>query len=86
MIAKQKILVVDDEPVNISIIVDALQSDYKTVIAKNGEQALKRAAADPLPDLILLDIMMPDMDGYEVCRRLKEHEMTADIPVISLRP
>lgn len=82
MIAKQKILVVDDEPVNISIIVDALQPDYKTVIAKNGEQALQRAAADPPPDLILLDIMMPDMDGYEVCRRLKQDEMTAHIPVI----
>ncbi len=82
MIAKQKILVVDDEPVNISIIVDALQPDYKTVIAKNGEQALKRAAADPPPDLILLDIMMPDMDGYEVCRRLKQRKVTAHIPVI----
>ncbi len=82
MIAKQKILVVDDEPVNISIIVEALQPDYKTVVAKNGEQALQRAAADPPPDLILLDIMMPGMDGYEVCRRLKGNERTLTIPVI----
>ena len=82
MSAKRKILVVDDEPVNISIIVDALKSDYKTVIAKNGEQALKRAAADPPPDLILLDIMMPDMDGYEVCQRLKQGGATANIPII----
>ena len=82
MISKQKILVVDDEPVNISIIVDALQPEYKTVVAKNGEQALKRAASDPRPDLILLDIMMPGMDGYEVCRRLKQNEKTVQIPVI----
>ncbi len=82
MIAKQKILVVDDEPVNISIIVAALQPEYKTIVAKNGAQALARAAADPPPDLILLDIMMPDMDGYEVCRRLKQNEATFHIPVI----
>ncbi|MFH1983370.1 MAG: ATP-binding protein [Pseudomonadota bacterium] len=82
MMNKQKILVVDDEPVNISILVEALQSEYKTIVAKNGEQALQRAQADPVPDLILLDILMPDMDGYEVCRRLKENESTVHIPVI----
>jgi putative two-component system response regulator len=81
---KPKILLVDDETLYIDILVDQLKGDYKTIVAKNGEQALKRANGHPLPDLILLDILMPDMDGYEVCRRLKENPRTRPIPVIFL--
>ena len=78
----KKILVVDDEPLNINILVELLKDRYKMMAAKNGRQALKAARSSNKPDLILLDIMMPDMDGYEVCRLLKEDENTKDIPVI----
>ncbi|MBF0626917.1 MAG: hybrid sensor histidine kinase/response regulator [Magnetococcales bacterium] len=77
-----KILIVDDETTNIDVLVGLLENQYKTVVAKNGEQALKRAKVAPLPDLILLDIMMPDIDGFEVCRRLKEDAETRTIPII----
>ncbi|MBF0125662.1 MAG: hybrid sensor histidine kinase/response regulator [Magnetococcales bacterium] len=77
-----KILIVDDEKTNLDVLVGLLQDEYKTIVAKNGEQALKRAATAPQPELILLDIMMPDIDGYEVCRRLKNDPETADIPII----
>jgi len=80
--AKQKVLIVDDERFNINLLVELLKKDYKTAIAKDGEQALLRATSDPPPDLILLDVMMPGMDGYEVCRRLKANEKTKGIPVI----
>ena len=79
---QQKILVVDDERLNINVLVDLLKPNYKMMAAKNGEQALKAVQIANPPDLILLDIMMPDMDGYEVCRRLKADEATRDIPVI----
>jgi putative two-component system response regulator len=79
-----RILIVDDEAIYIDVLVELLQPQYKTVVAKSGAQALKRAAAAPPPDLILLDVLMPDMDGHEVCRRLKENPSTADIPVIFL--
>jgi len=78
---QQKILVVDDEPINIDVLGGLLKQDYRLIVAKNGERALK-AAQSGNPDLILLDIMMPDMDGYEVCRRLKADESTREIPVI----
>ena len=78
---QQKILVVDDEPINIDVLTGLLKTDYKLMVAKNGERAIK-AANSGKPDLILLDIMMPDMDGYEVCRRLKAETGTRDIPVI----
>ncbi len=81
---KAKILVVDDEKFFIDVTVELLNGDYKVSVARDGEQALRRATTDPLPDLILLDIMMPDMDGYEVCKRLKENPVTCDIPVIFL--
>ena len=81
MAKQQKILVVDDEPINIDVLGGLLKQDYRLIVAKNGERALK-AALSGNPDLILLDIMMPDMDGYEVCRRLKADESTRDIPVI----
>lgn len=78
------ILVVDDTPANLSLMTELLESDYKVKVASNGARALKIAQSDTPPDLILLDIMMPEMDGYEVCRRLKESEQTRDIPVIFL--
>lgn len=81
---KAKILIVDDEKFYIDVLVNLLRKDYKTVVAKDGEQALRRAACDTPPDLILLDVMMPDMSGYEVCKRLKAEPLTQDIPVIFL--
>ncbi|MEJ2592898.1 MAG: two-component system response regulator [Candidatus Thiodiazotropha sp.] len=81
---RAKILLVDDETFYIDILVELLKDDYMTVVAKDGEQALRRAVSLPKPDLILLDILMPGMDGYEVCRRLKENPQTRDIPVIFL--
>jgi putative two-component system response regulator len=81
---KPKILLVDDETLYIDILVDLLKDDYSTVVAKSGVQALKRAADEPRPDLVLLDILMPGMDGYEVCRLLKEDPRTSCIPVIFL--
>ena len=77
-----KLLIVDDETLNINVLVELFKGDYRLAVAKNGVQALQRALDDPPPDLILLDIMMPDMDGYEVLRRLRGQEKTRDIPVI----
>ena len=79
---KQKILVVDDTPENIDILVGVLKSEYKIFAARDGEKAIKFAQGNNPPDLILLDIMMPDIDGYEVCRRLKADEATKNIPII----
>src|SRR5580765_5458866 len=78
------ILVVDDTPLNICVITGALKDTYRTKVATSGAKALAIAAADEKPDLILLDVMMPEMDGYEVCRRLKADPMTREIPVIFL--
>lgn len=77
------VLVVDDTPQNLSLMSDLLEPYYTVKLAPNGARALKIAVAAP-PDLILLDIMMPEMDGYEVCRQLKENSPTRDIPVIFL--
>jgi phosphoserine phosphatase RsbU/P len=83
--ATQKlILIVDDTPTNIGVISGALKDSYKTKIATNGEKALALASAEEKPDLILLDIVMPGMDGYEVCSRLKSDPATSEIPVIFL--
>src|SRR5271167_4383757 len=81
---QKTILIVDDTPINIGAISGALKDLYKTKVATNGEKALAIASGDEKPDLILLDIMMPVMDGYEVCRRLKANPETRDIPVIFL--
>lgn len=80
---KRKILIVDDVPTNITVLTEILMSDYKMVCATNGADALKLAVSS-VPDLILLDIMMPEMDGYEVCRQLKSDDRTQNIPVIFL--
>lgn len=77
------ILIVDDLKTNIDILVDCLADDYDVRIATDGESALEQVNEEK-PDLILLDIMMPGIDGYEVCRRLKENEKTKTIPVIFL--
>jgi putative two-component system response regulator len=81
---KRTILIVDDTPENLTLMNGLLKERYRTTIANSGARALKAALVEPLPDLILLDIMMPDMDGYEVCRRLKWEPKTAGIPVIFL--
>jgi putative two-component system response regulator len=80
----QTVLIVDDTPDNIALISSALKDRYRVKAATEGEKALGIASLDPPPDLILLDVMMPGMDGYEVCRRLKEDPRTGDIPVIFL--
>ena len=82
--AKARILVVDDTPANLALISGLLSEKYKLSIASNGEKALRLALSNPPPDLILLDVMMPVMDGYEVCRRLKADPQTEGIPVIFL--
>jgi adenylate cyclase len=79
---KSTILVVDDTPENIDVLNGILKPEYQIKVALNGEKALKVAQSDPQPDLILLDIMMPDIDGYEVCQRLKSDPKTAKIPII----
>lgn len=79
---KQTILVVDDTPDNIDVLSGILRPYYRVKAALNGERALKIANSDQQPDIILLDIMMPEIDGYEVCQRLKENPVTAHIPVI----
>jgi sigma-B regulation protein RsbU (phosphoserine phosphatase) len=79
---RQRILIVDDERFNINVLADLLKPNYKVMAAISGAQALKAAHSASPPDLVLLDIMMPEMDGYEVCRRLKEDVATRDIPII----
>ncbi len=79
-----KFSIVDDTPENIQVLMETLKDQYAIVAAINGEKALKMAVAEPRPDLILLDIMMPGMDGFEVCSRLKADPETRDIPVIFL--
>ena len=79
---KKKILVVDDAPENISVLMEILKFDFRVVPALNGEKALSVAQKDNPPDIILLDVMMPGMDGYEVCKKLKADGKTKNIPVI----
>ena len=79
---RKTILIVDDAPENIDVLSGILNSTYKVKAALNGEKALKIARSENRPDLILLDIMMPDMDGHEVCRELKKDLITANIPII----
>lgn len=78
------VLVVDDSPDNLSLMSGLLKDEYRVKVANNGARALKIAQSERPPDLILLDIMMPVMDGYEVCRQLKADVKTQDIPVIFL--
>jgi sigma-B regulation protein RsbU (phosphoserine phosphatase) len=82
--SKKTVLLVDDAPANIQVANSILKDLYKIRIATNGAKALELAKATPPPDLILLDVMMPEMDGYEVCQRLKADPDTQGIPVIFL--
>ncbi|MGA7411500.1 MAG: SpoIIE family protein phosphatase [Bryobacteraceae bacterium] len=81
---KKILLLVDDEPSNIQVVNSILKDTYKIRIATNGAKALELVKVAPPPDLILLDVMMPGMDGYEVCNRLKSDAETKEIPVIFL--
>jgi len=76
------ILVVDDEPTNVAILNAMLNKQYKIKVALNGHDAIKVANTIPYPDLILLDVVMENMDGFEVCTRLKQNQSTRNIPVI----
>ena len=81
---RKLVLVVDDTPTNVAVVSGLLKDLFRTKVATNGEKALAIATAAERPDLILLDVMMPGMDGYEVCRRLKANPATREIPVIFL--
>jgi len=78
-----RVLIVDDAKSNLELLVEGLKSDYKLSLALNGEMALKVAAQSP-PDLVLLDIVMPGIGGFEVCRRLREMPETAEVPIMFL--
>ena len=84
MMNKRRILVVDDTAINIKIINELLKDEYHISIATNGPDALALISSENQPDLILLDIMMPGMDGYEVCKQIKQEESTSSIPVLFL--
>ena len=81
---QKTILVVDDAPDNLMLLSNLLKQKYKVKVANSGEKALKVISSDQRPDLSLLDILMPHMDGYETLRRIKEDEATRDIPIIFL--
>lgn len=81
---RAKVLAVDDNPDSLLVLVDALGDRYQVKAARDGEGALRLVGESPPPDIILLDIVMPGIDGYEVCRRIKEDPATREIPVIFL--
>jgi len=81
---KPCVLIVEDEPFYIDVLHNLLRDEYDVRLATHGEEGLEKARQEPLPDLILLDIILPDIDGYEVCRRLKDDAKTRNIPVIFL--
>ena len=82
-LSESRVLIVDDAKTNIDILVEALRGEYKLSVALDGHAALRAVEKSP-PDLVLLDIMMPGLDGYEVCRRLRASEPTREVPVIFL--
>lgn len=82
MIKNKRILIVDDTPSNIRILHDLLRPNYSISVATNGLEALELTRSESPPDLILLDVMMPGMDGYEVCRHLKQDDATRKIPIL----
>jgi len=79
---KPLILIVDDTPTNIQVLAEGLMAEYRVKVATTGKAALEVIGKQGMPDLILLDVMMPDMDGYEICDRLKRNPETGGIPVI----
>jgi len=79
---KKKVLITDDEPNIVRVVAARLQAhNYEVICAYDGEEALERIA-EAMPDIILLDIMLPKMDGFEVCRRIRAEEATKHIPII----
>jgi len=82
-LSESRVLIVDDAKENIDILVEALRDEYKLSVALDGDTALRSVEKSP-PDLVLLDIMMPGVDGYEVCRRLRSREATREVPVMFL--
>ena len=80
--AKGRVLVVDDERINQKLLTEVLSEENELLLADDGEEAIRLAHKTPQPDLILLDIVMPGIDGYEVCRRLKQDPETETIPVV----
>lgn len=84
ILPRDNILIVDDSPYVLNLTRKILQDEYHILMAENGQEALNIAHSSPSPDIILLDIMMPEMDGYEICRRLKESDETKHIPIIFL--
>ncbi|KQZ32584.1 two-component system response regulator [Duganella sp. Root1480D1] len=84
LIARKTVLLVDDSPDNLVLMNDLLKDLYKVKVANSGEKALRIATTGQPPDVVLLDVMMPEMDGYEVCRRLKADPATRNVPIIFL--
>jgi len=82
MLDKALVLIVDDSPTNLQVLAACVKDSYRVKVATNGEQCIQIANAEAKPDLILLDVEMPGMNGYEVCQKLKSCEKTADIPII----
>ncbi|MBS1169314.1 MAG: response regulator receiver modulated diguanylate cyclase [Burkholderiaceae bacterium] len=80
--SKPSVMIVDDTPANIRVLAESLRRDYRIRVATSGKEALDLIAHVGPPDLLLLDVMMPEMDGYEICRRLKSETETRNIPVI----
>jgi len=80
--SKPVVLAVDDAPENLHALIEVLKGDYNVIVAKAGEKAMTLCRKTPKPDIILLDVVMPEMDGYEVCRQLKADTNTENIPVI----
>src|ERR1044071_785465 len=81
---RKLVLIVDDTPTNIAVIAALLKDSFRTKVATNGEKALAIAFGDEQPDLVLLDVDMPGMNGYEVCQQLKANPSTREIPVVFL--
>ncbi len=81
---KQKVLIVDDAPENLRILIEILKNEYAIIPATSGKVALQKAMADPIPDLILLDITMPRLDGYKLCKIIKGNDEIGHTPVVML--
>ena len=79
---KPTILIIDDSPMNLKVLAGMLKEEYRILIAKSGEQAMEIIEAGNSPDLILLDVVMPGMDGYTLCLKIKGDDRTKSIPVI----
>ena len=84
MVEKPLILVVDDEPFYTDVLENLLQNEYRLIIARSGEEALEMVQTGPTPDLVLLDVLLPGIDGYEVCQRLQSDEKMRRTPIIFL--